>query len=144
MSLAMITVKWCHWPGTSKLEQRNLSDVGKEVEVETSGSIISVTQMWKKTVSASLSVVLIVFLARLLDFRFSVCISGCLCFFLFISVGFCSLSLLPTCFFSTCLCSPSTLYKPYLFSLVSSQFGFTLDTNFGLLWFSFSAVFLFH
>lgn len=39
----MITVRWCHWPGTSMLEHRNLSDAGNEVGVQISGSIMSAT-----------------------------------------------------------------------------------------------------
>lgn len=44
----MTTVRWCHWPGTSLLEQRNLSDVGKEVGVQTSGSNTSKTPIPEK------------------------------------------------------------------------------------------------
>lgn len=39
----MTTVRWCHWPGTSMLEHRNLSDAGNEVGVQISGSIMSAT-----------------------------------------------------------------------------------------------------
>lgn len=41
-SLDMTTTRWCHWPGTSMLEQRNLSDVGSDVGVPTSGSMTSI------------------------------------------------------------------------------------------------------
>lgn len=46
------------------LEQRNLSDVAKEVGVQTSGSIMSVKQTWTKTLSQSLRYKLMMQLLR--------------------------------------------------------------------------------